>query len=251
MAEPDLSGPTRPKLRSVVASAGLALLLVGCGGNDENGKGSASSVRDEPRSSEVDDAGATGDAGGAASEDDAGTLSGYTIDPPLDASAVVLPMADGSGEQAMAASAGGIHVVYFGYTSCPDVCPTTMSDLRRALSSLDEGERARVSVSMVTVDPGRDMAEGFAKYVNRFIDDGVALRTDDPAQLRAAADTFGADYEVTTGADGVVEVSHTGDLYAVDDQGRVVVQWPFGTNHESLERDLRTLLAGGPASEGE
>jgi protein SCO1/2 len=118
-----------------------------------------------------------------------------------------------------------------------------MSDLRRALSTLEDEERSRVAISMVTIDPARDQGAGFANYVSRFIADGAALRTEDPAALRAAADAFGADYEVATNAEGEVEVSHTGELYAVNDQGQVILQWPFGTGHESLARDLQSLLA--------
>ena len=80
-------------------------------------------------------------------------------------------------------------------------------------------------------------------YVTNFVDDGLALRTDDDAALRTVTDAFGADYEVTTDDDGDIEVSHTGELYAVDDAGTVVMQWPFGTSYESLARDLRSLLA--------
>jgi protein SCO1/2 len=218
-------------LRSVLASVLVVSLgsVLACGSSED-----------------ADTAGASSQSGGSSEgdeSDEAAPLSGYTVEPAPDVSTVVVPKADGSAAVAMPATAGGIHLVYFGYTACPDVCPTTMSDLRRALSTLDEQDRADVSVSMVTIDPARDQGAGFANYVSRFIADGAALRTEDPAALRAAADAFGADYEVATNAEGEVEVSHTGELYAVNDQGRVVLQWPFGTDHQSLARDLQSLLA--------
>jgi protein SCO1/2 len=221
-------GPKRSILATVLIVASAPLLA--CGSSDD--------------AATTDPGADTARAGsGDGRTDEAPPFSGYTIEPAPDVSAVVVPKADGSGEVAMAAPAGGLHLVYFGYTACPDVCPTTMSDLRRALSTLEQSERSQVAVSMVTIDPARDQGAGFANYVSRFIADGAALRTDDPAALRGAADAFGADYEVTTNDEGEVEVSHTGELYAVNDQGQVVLRWPFGTDHESLARDLQSLLA--------
>ena len=210
----------------------LALVLVAssCGGDD----GGAASEQD----AESPDA----DSGTEAEAGDPDTYSGYVVDPPVKVDTVSLPIADGSGEFPMVAQPGGLEVVYFGYTFCPDVCPTTMADLRKALAELPAEEAERIGVVMVTIDPARDTAEVLDGYVSNFVEDGVSLRTDDDAALRAATDAFGANYEVTTNAEGDVEVAHTGELYAVDDTGTVVMQWPFGTSYESLARDLRSLL---------
>ena len=132
-------------------------------------------------------------------------------------------------------------VVYFGFTFCPDVCPTTLSDLRRALDDLGD-DADRVSVAMATVDPGRDTDEVISGYLRSFIDDGHPLRTDDDAALRAVTAVFGADYAVDVADDGDIEVAHTGSLYAVDDQGHLVVTWPFGTRPDDLRSDLQLLL---------
>ena len=210
----------------------LALVLVAssCGGED----GGAASEQ----GAESPDA----DSGTEAEAGDPDTYSGYVVDPPVKVDTVSLPIADGSGEFPMVARPGGLEVVYFGYTFCPDVCPTTMADLRKALAELPAEEAERIGVVMVTIDPARDTAEVLDGYVSNFVEDGVSLRTDDDAALRAATDAFGANYEVTTNAEGDVEVAHTGELYAVDDTGTVVMQWPFGTSYESLARDLRSLL---------
>ena len=171
-----------------------------------------------------------------------GQLSGYRRDPAPSVAEVRLPSATGGGEIDVVASEDAVKVVYFGYTSCPDVCPTTMSDLRRARSWLPEADRSRVEFAMVTVDPARDLPEKLDAYVTTFLPDGESARTEDDAQLRAAADAFGADYSVTTAEDGEIEVSHTAELYAVDDTGHIVLQWPFGTAAEALAEDLATLL---------
>ena len=113
-----------------------------------------------------------------------------------------------------------------------------------AESLTDDGSPAWRILYEITKEINRSLstAEVLDGYVSNFVDDGVALRTDDDAALRAATDAFGANYEVSTNADGDVEVAHTGELYAVDDSGTVVMQWPFGTSYESLARDLRSLL---------
>jgi protein SCO1/2 len=135
-------------------------------------------------------------------------------------------------------------VVYFGFASCPDICPTTLSDLRRALEALGDGAD-RVEVAMVTIDPGRDTDEVMAAYLTSFIADGHALRTDDDELLRAAADAFGATFDVITTSDGQIEVSHTAYLYAVDDQGIVRIVWPFGAEPDRIAADLEGGLTTG------
>ncbi len=140
------------------------------------------------------------------------------------------------------ADPGGLLVAYFGYMHCPDVCPTTMADLRGALGELPAGDAGRVRVAMVTVDPDRDTGEALTRYVHTFFPAGHALRTADAGLLRRVADRFGATYGVTTAADGRIEVSHTAFLYAVDSGGRLLLQWPFRTEPKVLSDDLRALL---------
>lgn len=191
-----------------------------------------------------DDA-ATDDTSTEATDD--GQLSGYTREPTPSVAEVVLPLADGTGELPAPATAGGLRIVYFGYTSCPDVCPTTMSDVKAALAELSPEDAERVEVVMVTIDPDRDVPEKLSAYVQTFIEDGQASRVTDPAALEAAAAAFGAQYEVRTADDGEIEVSHSADLYVVDDAGDIVLQWPFGTASADIAADLSTLLDGAPA----
>jgi len=139
---------------------------------------------------------------------------------------------------------GKYQLIYFGYTFCPDVCPTTMAYVKKALSSLPSEDRDRVKVVMVTIDPARDTAAKLTDYLKAFVPDGAAVRTDDQTLLRSATGAFGADYKVTTAADGTIEVSHTGEVYVVDDTGTVVLAWPFGTTPKDIHADLARLLAG-------
>jgi len=132
--------------------------------------------------------------------------------------------------------------VYFGYTSCPDVCPTTLSDLRHALRELGDAAR-RVDVAFVTVDPERDVPRVLEPYVTAFVPGAHALRPRTQQELVTVERVFGASSTVTAHPDGTVDVSHSAVAYIVDDHGRIVDQWPFGTSPAAMAADLRVLLS--------
>jgi protein SCO1/2 len=140
------------------------------------------------------------------------------------------------------AADGEILVVYFGFTSCPDICPTTLADLKTALTAMGDGA-SEVTVAMVTVDPGRDSGEALVDYVQWFIPGAHALRTENQSDLESVGDAFGAQFTVVKTSDGDIEVLHTAYLYGVDDAGRVVVTWPFGVEPDKIASDVATLLA--------
>lgn len=140
------------------------------------------------------------------------------------------------------AEPGGLLFVYFGFTSCPDVCPTTLSDLRRALGELG-ADSARVEVAFVTVDPYRDTTEVLVPYLASYFTGAHALYPRTQEQLARAETAFGASSTASKRPDGTVEVSHTAVGYLVDETGRVLVQWPFGLSPEDMAHDLRRLLA--------
>ena len=179
----------------------------------------------------------------ACGSDDA-VLSGFERTPTPVVNDYALPIADPSADpfNLNAAQASDLLVVYFGYTNCPDVCPTTLFDLRTAIDALDEEDRDRVQTAMITIDPNRDTNEILSGYVGSFLPDATALRTEDDAELRRVADLFGADYGVTETEDGEIEVLHTGSLYAVNRSGELLVSWPFGVPATDVAKDLRILL---------
>jgi protein SCO1/2 len=177
-------------------------------------------------------------------------LAGYVRDPAPQVDEVALPDVSRGGEPTeLRADDGRLLVVYFGYTNCPDICPTTLADLRAALARMDPEQAGLVDLAMVTVDPARD-TDTLAAYVQSFVDGAHALATDDDALLQQAAGPFGVTYAVTTGAGGEVEVAHSTQLYAVDDQGRLAITWPFGTTAEDLAGDLEQLLEAGAEASG-
>jgi protein SCO1 len=174
--------------------------------------------------------------------DTSNDLLGVVRTPPLDVAAVELPTADGN-PMPMRAPEGEFLLVYFGYTSCPDVCPTTMADISAALVDLPPDRADRVRVAMVTVDPERDTDEVLAGYLDHFFSRGVALRTEEAAELETAAAAFGVQWQIEEHEPGEpYDVAHTAVTYVVDDQGQVVVEWPFGFESEAMTSDLNMLL---------
>ncbi len=184
---------------------------------------------------------ACGDAGEAATEP---TLGGAVRVPNLEVGDTVLPdVSNGGAPMPMRAPDGELLLVYFGYTSCPDVCPTTMSDLRVAIEALPSEQAERVAVAMATVDPERDTDEMLARYLDSFFDRSHPLRTDDPEALAAVADAFTVQWQIEEHEPGEpYAVAHTATTFVVDDTGTVAVEWPFGFEPAAMTADLTTLL---------
>ena len=168
-------------------------------------------------------------------------FAGFVREPTPDVSALSLPDTSTGDDLTLRAQPGGLLMVYFGYTNCPDYCPTTMSELKIALRRA--GDPAAVDVAMVTVDPDRD-GPILADYVGSFFPGGHALVTYDDALLAEVAAPFGASYLVSTDDDGSIEVAHSTALYAVDDTGRLVMTWPFGIDIDEMAADIEDLLDG-------
>ncbi len=176
---------------------------------------------------------------------DGSVLSGLVREPAPDVDGTTLPSLTEPGTDVeFTAQQGGIKVVYFGFTNCPDVCPTTLNDFRGALNRLerdDPGSTDLIDTVMVGIDPNRDN-EVLPGYVSTFVPDAVAAGTADEAALEAAGAPFGANWEVRTLDDGTIEVDHSPFLYAVDDQGQLVLTWQFGAKPSEIANDLDILL---------
>lgn len=177
-----------------------------------------------------------------------GALKGIVRDDPLDVGSVVMTdvtdtgLYSDEGEQfSFRARPGHLLVVYFGYTNCPDLCPTTLAELRAARRELGD-EAERVDLAMVTVDPERDTAEVLNGYLSSFTDRFNALRPTSEPELVTAEDAFLASSTVVKNADGTIEVGHSASAYVVDEEGRVVVEWPFGHGKDGMANDLAFLF---------
>ena len=134
-------------------------------------------------------------------------------------------------------------VLFFGYTHCPDVCPTTLADAAQALKALGP-EADRVQVLFVTVDPARDTPEVLAKYVTAFDPRFLGLYGDAEATKRAARE-FKIYYEKRPeSAPGSYSMDHSSQTYVIDPQGRLRLLVRTERIAEDLPADLRTLLKG-------
>ncbi len=176
------------------------------------------------------------------SDDESAQLSGVVREPAPQVDVVDLPsLSEPGGEVAFRADPGELQVVYWGFTNCPDVCPTTLADFAVALRRVGPEVAADVDLVMVTVDPDRDI-DLLDRYINAFVEGSVAAGTDDEELLLAAAEPFGASWEIRTLDDGSIEVDHTPFLYVIDDQGRLLLSWQFGATSEDMATDLEILL---------
>ena len=138
---------------------------------------------------------------------------------------------------------GQIVVVFFGFTHCPDVCPTTMAELALVKRQLG-ADGQRLQAVFVTVDPERDTPELLKAYVTNFDPGFVALRGT-PEETAAAAKHFKVFYAKVPGkTEGSYTVDHTAGAYVFDPQGRVRLFTRHGTGADALLHDIRILLAG-------
>ena len=152
-----------------------------------------------------------------------------------------LPDADGRVRQ-LAEFKGKVLVVFFGFTQCPDVCPTTLAELAAVKQGLG-ADGADVVGVFVSVDPARDTPEVLKAYVNNFGADFIALRGDEE-QTRALAKSFKVFYAKVPGkTETSYTMDHTAGSYIFDRQGRVRLFTRYGTGAEALTHDLKILLA--------
>jgi protein SCO1 len=138
---------------------------------------------------------------------------------------------------------GKVLVVFFGFTQCPDVCPTTLLELAEA-RKLMGADGARVQGIFVTVDPERDTAELLRAYVLNFGADLIALRGT-PEEIKQTAKHFKVFYAKVPGkTPDSYTVDHTAGSFVFDAQGKVRLFTRYGVGAQALADDLRLLLAG-------
>lgn len=132
-------------------------------------------------------------------------------------------------------------VVFFGFTQCPDVCPTTLTEIAQAKKLLgSDGDR--VQGVFVTVDPERDTPEVLKTYVANFGPDFVALRGT-PEQTAAIAKDFKVYYKKVDGkTPGSYTMDHSAASFVYDPQGRLRLYTRYGTGPQALADDLKLLL---------
>ena len=137
---------------------------------------------------------------------------------------------------------GKVTLLFFGYTQCPDVCPTTLAELAQMKKDLG-AEGDRIQGVFVTVDPERDTPEMLKGYVSSFDPSFVALRGT-PEETTAAAKEFKVFFAKVPGkTEGSYTMDHTAGSYVLDANGKIRLFERYGSGAEALTADIKALLA--------
>jgi protein SCO1/2 len=137
---------------------------------------------------------------------------------------------------------GKVVVMFFGYTQCPDVCPTTLTEMQQAMALLGK-QSDKVQVIFVTVDPERDTAAILKQYVPAFDKSFIGLRPADDAALEKVTKDFKIYYRKVPGSSpGSYTMDHTAGSYAFDPEGRLRLYIKHAQGPETLAHDLKELL---------
>lgn len=167
-----------------------------------------------------------------------GTTYGEPFPPAPD---FTLARANGDNFQ-LSAYRGDLVLLFFGYTSCPDVCPTTLAELNLTLADLKPDDAAQIKVVFVTVDPDRDTPQVTQEYVNKFNPGFIGLSGTE-AELAPIWQGFGIYREIvgSQSAAGYV-VDHTARVTLIDRDGNLRISFPSDASVEDIVHDLKLML---------
>jgi len=142
--------------------------------------------------------------------------------------------------------AGKPTAIYFGYTFCPEVCPTTLLDLSHWIQKLGP-DADKLNYVFVTIDPERDTAELMHTYLSSF-DKHIRGFTGTPEQIAKIAHEYRVYYKKTPTADGGYEMDHSAIIYLMDRDGKFVTVIPYQEDDASALAKLKDLVAMTPVS---
>lgn len=136
---------------------------------------------------------------------------------------------------------GKVIALFFGYTHCPDVCPTTLTELANVMKLLGN-QSNEVQVLFVTLDPERDTQQILSKFVPYFDQRFIGLYGTSE-QIKSAAKNFRVYYEkqTTTGKSGY-SIDHSAGIYLFDKSGKIRIYLKFGQDEKEIAHDIRTLM---------
>jgi protein SCO1 len=168
-------------------------------------------------------------------------FAGRELVPPSPAMDFSLTAADGA-EFRLSHQRGKIVLLSFGYTFCPDVCPTTLVELSQVRARLGEAAK-RVQVAFITLDPERDTAERLRLYTTAFDPSFIGL-TGSAAQLEEVRRAYGviAEKQVVSGTAAAYLIAHSAYTYVIDPEGRLRLLFPFGLSIEEMADDIKQLM---------
>ncbi len=148
-----------------------------------------------------------------------------------------------SGPVALKDFRGKLVLLYFGYTRCPDICPTSLGYLALAIGDLTEEERKQLQVIFVSVDPERDDLAHLQTYSHFFHPSFLGI-SGKPDQVKTIATRYGAAYRRIEGDSSMgYTVDHTADVYVIDQQGKLKDKITHGTPPEKMIEIFRRYLS--------
>ena len=168
------------------------------------------------------------------------SFHGTVINPPLPLTDFVLQTAN---EEVFRLSEqkGKIVLLFFGYTSCPDVCPTTLATFKQVYERLGD-DAQKIKFVMITADPERDTPDKVAEYAARFNPEFIGL-SGDITKREAIWKELGVFVEKQdSGSAAGYLVSHTSSIYVLDQSGDLIMTFPYGTSATDMVNDLTQLL---------
>ena len=151
-------------------------------------------------------------------------------------------LADSNGKAlTLADFRGKVKVVFFGYTHCPEVCPTTLADLSQVMRQLGPDAK-NVQVIFVTLDPERDTPQVLGKFIPAFDSSFLGLHGDAQATAQAAQ-SFGVSYQKQAGKNGSYTLDHSDGTYLIGKEGKPMWMSRYGQRADFLVQDIKLLLA--------
>jgi len=137
---------------------------------------------------------------------------------------------------------GKVVALFFGYTHCPDVCPTTLSDFAAALKQLG-GDAGRVQVIFVTLDPRRDRPDILKQFVPAFNPTFLGMYADSETLMRLAKEYKVVYQKTSVKAPDDYLIDHSAGTYIYDPMGHLRLLVPYGSGPDAIAHDLKILLA--------
>lgn len=140
---------------------------------------------------------------------------------------------------------GRLHLYYFGFTQCPDICPSSLANLMQLHDELTPAEQAQLQMVFVSVDPERDTPEVLHAYLDNFGDYFIGI-TGSPEQIAQMAQQFRVKYRKIPGAQGDnlnYSMEHTSQLYLLDKKGQARLFYYSDADPIKIAQDIRVILS--------
>jgi protein SCO1/2 len=179
----------------------------------------------------------------ACEKSSADSFSGAVLHQPYQAPATMLSDTEGHPYSLASSTDKQLTLVFFGYTHCPDECPTTMATLASAVLQLDASDRKNVQVVFVTTDPARDTGPVIRTWLNHFSSSFVGV-TGPLSKIKRVASAVGVPIQKGRRLpSGGYDVTHGTQVLGLDGKNKIPVEWTLGTTAPEFAHDIHQLLS--------